>query len=159
MHAVEKVIRDLNPNHVSAPEIQISSEDAGQDKPRSCDFTPIPTGTRGCFVFRRLSGKREVLQGGIVWLSSHIADDNHDDRGYQSDQDAEVLEIDIVDDPQERTMRISILKPAQAESYRRVHEHAEDAENETHNHGPERALRVHALEKHAQEKHHENRRS
>src|SRR6266567_7629768 len=120
MHAVEKVIRDLNPNHVSAPDIQISSEDAGQDKPRSCDFTPIPTGARSSLVFRRLGRKREVLQGGVVRLGSHIADDDHDDRGYQSDQGAEVLEIDIVDHPQERTMRISILKPAQAESYRRV---------------------------------------
>src|SRR2546427_5594064 len=141
------------------PEIQIGAEDAEEHESGSADFTPVPTGAGGGDIFLRLGGKREVLQGGVVWLRSHIADDDHDNRRDERDQDAEVLKIDVVDDPQERAMWISVLQPAQAEGHRRVHEHAEDAKHEAYDHGPKGALRIHALEKHAQEKHHEDGRS
>src|SRR2546427_1909204 len=142
-----------------APEIEVGAKDAQEYQRRGADFTPVPTGAGGGDVFLGLGGKREVLQGGVVWLRSHIADDDHDNRRDERDQDAEVLKIDVVDDPQERAMWISVLQPAQAEGHRRVHEHTEDAKHEAYDHGPKGALRIHALEKHAQEKHHEDGRS
>src|SRR5260370_1820343 len=137
-------------------EIQVGAEDAEEHQRGGADFTPVPTGARGGDVFLCLGGKGEVLQGGVVWLRSHIADDDHDDCGYESNQQAPVLEIDVVDDPEERAVGIAVLQAAEAKGYGRVHEHAEDAKNETYDHGPKCALGIHALENDAQEEHHED---
>src|SRR5713226_1732164 len=140
-------------------EIQVGAKDAEEHQSGGADFTPVPTGARGVYVFLGLGGKREVLQDGVVRLRSHIADDDHDDGRNDSNQDAEILKIDVVDDPQERAMRIAVLKPAQAKGYRRVHKHAEDAQNEADDHGPKRALLVEPLESHAEKEDHKNGRS
>src|SRR5258707_10655409 len=81
-------------------EIQVGAEDAEEHQRGGADFTPVPTGACGGDVFLCLGGKREVFQGGVVWLRSHIADDDHDDCGYESNQQAPVLEVDVVDDPE-----------------------------------------------------------
>src|SRR5260370_5500571 len=93
-------------------EIQIGGEDAQEHEPRGADFAPVPTatGAGSGYVFLGFGSKGEILQSGVVRLPGHIADDDHDDRGDERDQDAEVLKIDVVDDPEERAMRVTVLR-------------------------------------------------
>ena len=43
-----------------------------------------------------------------------MADDNHDDGGDDRDEDAEILEINIVDDPEEGTLGVAVLQSGHA---------------------------------------------
>src|SRR5580704_18074964 len=119
--------RKGNLRRVLAPKIQIGSQDAEDHQSRSANLAPVPTGARADFIFRRGGLKREVLDGSVLWLRSRVAHGDHHDRGDKRDQHAEVLEIDVIDDPQERTAGISFLKSRQAERDGGVHNHSENS--------------------------------
>ena len=85
-----------------------------------------------------------------------MAHNHHHDCRNDGDQYAEILEVDVVDDPQERTLRISILKSGEAERDRSINQHSEDTQCEADNHRPQRAFGVHTLEKHTEEEHDKN---
>src|SRR5882672_516928 len=148
--------RDVQARIALAPEIQIGTENAKNHEGRTADLDPAPTGTSVCFIFPGSCREREVLDRCIVRLRSSVAHRDHDYRGDQRDQHAEILEINIVDDPQERAVRVSVLKSPQAKRHGRIHNHPENAQHEANQHGPKRALSVHSLEEHAQEEHDEN---
>ena len=95
----------------------------------------------------------------------HVADHNHDQNRDNRNEHAEVLKIDIIDNPQKRSRGVAVRDcpcririPEQAQRDRRVHEHAEEAEGEAHDHGPQAAFGVEALPKDAEEKDDKDRR-
>src|SRR5206468_1917571 len=69
---------------------------------------------------------------------------------------AEVLEVDIVDDPEEGALGIALLIAGHAQCDGGIHDHAENTERKANDHGPKRALAVEALPEDAEEEDDEN---
>ena len=103
-------------------------------------------------VFRSPCFKGEALNLAVVRLRCGVTYSHHDDGGHDGDQNAEVLEIDVVDYPEEGALGVAALESGQAERDWRVHAHAEESQRKTHQHGPKRALGVEPLEEDTEEK-------
>src|ERR1035438_1014036 len=119
----------------SAGEIEVRSEDAHKNEAGGGHFLPAPAGVGPRLVLRCRRAKGEVLDLFGVRHGRRETDDDHDDRRHQGDKDAEVLEIDVVDDPKEGTWLISVGKAPEFHRDRRIHQHPENAEGKTHDHG------------------------
>src|SRR5689334_22246814 len=83
------------------PEIQIGAQNADQHDCRAGYFFPAPTRPGFGFVFGSDSLKRKAANASIVGFGSHMADPHHYNRRNDGDQYAEILEVDVVDNPQE----------------------------------------------------------
>src|SRR6185369_10697170 len=135
-------------------EIQIRAQDTRQDHKRTDHFHWPPTGPGLGAIFLGLGCQGETLNLRGIRHRSHVAYGHHHDCGYEGNQDAEVLKIDVVHDPQKGTLRVMV--PAD-ERHWHIHHHPERADKEANDHGPKAALRVQAFPKNSEKEHNKDR--
>src|ERR1035441_8514295 len=138
-------------------EVKIAAEDADEHDARGGHFFPPPA--RAGFAAIRVGGGAEgqALNLEIVRRGCHVTHRYHNYGRYNRDQHAEVLEVDVIDDPEERS-RLVATKSSHAERHGGVDHHAEYSQREAYDHGPEGARPVHTLNKDAEEEHDKDRR-
>src|SRR6266702_8061809 len=139
-----------------ATEVEIGAGDAEQDYDGRRNIITAPTGAGVLAVFFGGGLEGKTLDFLVVGCGSHVTDRHHDDGRDAGDQNAEILKIDIIDDPQERSLGIAVLEAGKAESDGSIYEHAGEAQNEAYHHGPESALGIETLEENTKEKHDED---
>src|SRR5438093_1347394 len=88
------------------------------------------------------------------WLQRY--DEHHHDR-HDEDEHAVILEVEIVDDPQERARRVAVGEPRQAQAHGRIHRQAEHAEHEADEQGGQTPLGIEPPVEDAEHEHRENR--
>src|SRR5436190_733673 len=140
--------------HLTA-EIEIRAENENEDNCRRQHIQCSPALACLAAVFGGGGTESQSCYLGAIWIGGHVADDNHDDGRNDRDQDAEVLEIDIVHDPKERSFGITFDQPKR---HRSIDEHPENANDEPNNHGPKTAMRIQPPPKNAKEEHDKYRR-
>ena len=148
-----------------SPEVEVTAQDDNQHKDGGGHFQLTPTlGALGA-VFVRDRAEREVLDLIVVGGRRHITHHDHDHRGDDGDENAEVLEVDVINDPEERAMGIAlgdglrgVLVAKRPQRDRCVHQHTEQANDKADNHGPQAALGIEAFPEYAKEEDHKNRR-
>src|SRR5512140_3527128 len=93
----------------SAPEVEVCAQDAEQDEGGCQHFARTPTGARegAVLVGGGAEGQALDLLGRRRW--AQVAYDHHHQRREQGDDDAEVLEVDVVYDPEERPLGVAVL--------------------------------------------------
>ena len=103
-----------------------------------------------------LGGQRAVGDAAdplVVRLFCEQAYDNHHDRTYDENQQAEVLEVDFVDDPKERSL--GVLK-ALFDFGHGIHGESKHSHQESDDQGPQATLGIEAFPKDAEEEHDKN---
>src|ERR1043165_8090659 len=137
-------------------EIQVGQENQRQHQGRCRHIPPIPTRTRDRALFLRLSREGQATDSLLRWRGGKITYCHHHHRRNDGNQHAEVLEIDVVANPQKRTGRIPGFESLQLHGHGSIHQHPKNAEGETHHHCSQCPLGVEALPKHTEEEHHKN---
>jgi len=82
-------------------EVQVRREDEGEDDGGAQQFTPIPAGAGPPAIFLGGSAESQALNLLVLRLLRQVTDhDHHHDRDNRNEH-AEILKVDIVDDPEE----------------------------------------------------------
>ena len=61
---------------------------------------PVPACIGLCFIIGGSGAEGQALDFLIIGLAGHITNDDHHDSGNDCNQDAEILEIDVIDNPE-----------------------------------------------------------
>ena len=87
-------------NFIHLPrKIKIGTQNARHNKDGRDNFSRAPTGMGIGPIFRCGGAESQAFDLRVVGSRSHVTDDDHDKRRNQSDQDAEILEVNIIDYP------------------------------------------------------------
>jgi len=144
---------NLRVNCGLTPEIEVREGDEDHHHQGSHYFFGPPTGAGPSFVLGRSGGKGQALELRFIRRRGQVAYPHHDHRRDNRDQDAEILEVDVVDDPEQRAFAVVKVRIQRAGC---VHQHAEDADDEADDHRPKTALGVETLPEDAKEEHNED---
>src|ERR1041385_7420396 len=82
-------------------EVDVADQNDDQLEGRGGDVAPIPALRAFGEVFVRARAEAHVLDLRVIRRRTHVTHDDHDDRGDDRNEDAEVLEVDVIDDPEE----------------------------------------------------------
>src|SRR5579872_923792 len=119
-----------------APEVKVGAEDTRQNHGGASDLFPTPAGVGAAAVFAGRGSEGETLDGGDVLGRGQEAYGHHDHRRDQRDENAEVLKVEIIDDPKERSGGIAVLKSLEAQRHRGIDRHPKQAKRKADDHGP-----------------------
>lgn len=84
-----------------SPEIEIPRQNRAQHKRRAGELQPAPALPRLVAVLVGGGAEGQALDRLVIRRGGRVADNDYYRRRDKRDEDAEVLEVDVVDDPEE----------------------------------------------------------
>ena len=137
-------------------EVDVRDHDQQDHEGRVDNIGAAPAPARLLAVLVGDGGVGQPRQAAFLRRLGRVADRDHHDDAHQEDERAVVLEVDVVDDPQERARRVTLLVPRHLQRDGRVHRQPERAEQESDQKRREAALGVQPLVEHPEEEHRED---